>query len=183
MNPRSTITLVALLTAGMAACNRGSTSSPPNPQPPSSQTPTPTPPPPTPPPPPAPPPSLVNNDVAAPSGPRADFTAPNYTLAIALAPVTSPGDSTFSFELHGTPGFHVNELFPIAIDLELTNATAAKTQLRRADAAEFSQAVARFALPVHTTGAAATVRGTARFAVCSDSNCVPETRRFAVVIP
>lgn len=134
-------------------------------------------------PPPVAPNSLVVPDTVAATGPSANFNVNNYLLAVALAPVAAPGDTAFTFELHGAPGYHVNEQYPISIELELANATASKTTLRRADAQEVSEAAARFSLPVHTTGPAATLRGTAHFAVCSAENCVPETRRFALVIP
>ena len=57
-----------------------------------------------------------------------------------------------------------------------------KPSLRRADAAEYTQAVARFAVPVQRAGARTVVLGRMRFAVCSAENCVPETRNFAVAI-
>ncbi|MBI5512665.1 MAG: hypothetical protein HY909_02800 [Deltaproteobacteria bacterium] len=114
---------------------------------------------------------------------RQDLNGPNYTLVVGLAPIPSPGDTTFNFELHGTTGYHVNEQYPIAIELELANATASKSTLRREDAAEYTQAGARFAFPIHTTAPGARVQGRARFAVCSAENCVPETRTFAVALP
>jgi hypothetical protein len=119
---------------------------------------------------------------ATPSGPRAELTGEHYALTVALAPpATVPGESTLTVELRGTGGFHVNELYPTAVDLQATNATT-RPQLRRGDG-QISQQLAAFRVPVQVTGAGATVRGTMRFAVCSEENCVPQERAFAVALP
>lgn len=117
-----------------------------------------------------------------PNGPNAELTGEHYALTVALsAPSAVPGESALTVELHGTDGFHMNELYPHALRLSATNATAPE-QVRRAEATEVSQARAAFRVPVQVTAAGAVVRGTARFAVCSAENCVPMTRDFAVAL-
>lgn len=117
-----------------------------------------------------------------PTGPSAELTGEHYALTVALsAPSAVPGESSLTVELHGTDGFHMNELYPHALRLSATNATAPE-QVRRAEATEVTQQRAAFRVPVQVTAAGAVVRGTARFAVCSAENCVPMTRDFAVAL-
>ena len=116
------------------------------------------------------------------SGPSAELTGDHYALTVALAvPSATPGSTTLTVEVRGTDGFHVNELYPHALALTATNATA-PANVRRGEAAEVSQQRAAFRVPVEVTAAGATVRGTARFAVCSAENCVPMQRDFAVAL-
>lgn len=118
-----------------------------------------------------------------PSGPRVELTGDHAVLTVELAPPpVVPGATTLTLEVRGTDGFHVNELYPTAVDLQATNATT-RTQLRRGDAVQISQQLASFRVPVQVTGPGATVRGTARFAVCSEENCIPQERQFAVALP
>ncbi len=162
------LAVAAGLALAVTHCNR-STPSPENtapvtsPQTPPAPTPTPTPTPPAP---------TPGN--AAPSGPRAEINGPQYALTVKLA------NNNFELELHGAGGYHVNEQYPIAVDLEVQNGSVAKPALRRADAAALSQEVARFTQPVQSTGAGTVVRGRCRFGVCRAEQCMFETREFAV---
>jgi hypothetical protein len=136
---------------------------------------------PTPPPPTAPTAPAAN--LPPPSGPAATVNGEHYALNAAVThPGAVPGDAALTVEVHASDGYHVNNLYPVALDLTPTNATA-QTQLRRADVAELSQAVASFRVPVHVTGAGAALRGTMRFAVCSADQCVPHQESFAVAVP
>lgn len=131
---------------------------------------------PVPPPPPAP-------ITAQPSGPRSEIADPRYKLAVELTPGAAATDpARFTLELRGQGGYHVNDQYPIAIDLTPEQASAEKTALRRADAAEITQAVARFNTPVRAAGEHPTVRGRVRFAVCTEAQCAFETREFAVAL-
>ncbi|MEI8254692.1 MAG: hypothetical protein WCJ30_03380 [Deltaproteobacteria bacterium] len=117
------------------------------------------------------------------NGPRAELTGEHHVFTATLAPPTAvPGDGSLTVELHGAAGYHVNNLYPVALDLQATNATA-PAQLRRADVAQLTQEIASFRVPVHVTGGGATVTGTMRFAVCSAENCVPQSQAFAVSLP
>ena len=153
-------------------CNRNeATHAPPAPTPPPAMpTPTPTP---APTPAPAPTPSAPQ--------PRVELTAPEYNLAVQIAAGTPP---TFKLELRGAGEYHVNEQYPIAVEIaNVDNGSMEKRSLRRADAAEFSQSLARFEQPVQSTGAGTTVRGTVRFGVCRAEQCGFFNREFAVVAP
>jgi hypothetical protein len=118
-----------------------------------------------------------------PSGPRAELTGEHYALTVDLgAPTAVPGQGTLTVEVRGTDGFHVNELYPTGLELQATNATAPE-RLQRRDTSQLTQELAQFRVPVQVTGTGATVRGTARFAVCSAENCELKQREFAVALP
>lgn len=120
---------------------------------------------------------------AQPSGPRAEIADARYKLVVELAQGAAATDpARFTLELRGQGGYHVNDQYPIAIDLSPERANAEKTALRRPDAAEMSQAVARFNVPVRAAGEHPTVRGRVRFAVCTEAQCAFETREFAVAL-
>ena len=128
---------------------------------------------------PTPPPAAV----AEASGPRAEIAEPSFVLTAALTPGASPAaPASLAVELRGAGHFHVNELYPVSLELEVRDGSTEKPSLRRADAAEYTQALARFAVPVQRAGARTVVLGRMRFAVCSAENCVPESRNFAVAI-
>jgi len=120
------------------------------------------------------------NEDQVPSGPRAQHGESDFALVAELEAGT-PG--TLSVELRGAGGYHVNEQYPIAVDLDVRNGTIEKPNLRRADATEYTQERARFRVPVTAQGPGTTVRGRVRFAVCSAENCVPKTQNFAVALP
>ncbi len=134
----------------------------------------------TPEPTPPPPPGTHPNEDQTPSGPRAEHGESDFALVAELAAGT-PG--TLSVEIRGAGGYHVNEQYPIAVDLDVRNGATAKPNLRRADAVEYTQERARFRVPVTAQGPGTTVRGRVRFAVCSAENCVPKTQNFAVALP
>lgn len=117
------------------------------------------------------------------TGPRAEVSDPRFTLVFALASGASASDpARFTVELRGQGGYHVNDQYPVAIDVTYENAASAKTALRRADASEMTRAAARFDIPVQRTGEHPGVRGQMRFSVCTDAQCAIETRPFAVTL-
>lgn len=129
------------------------------------------------------PPTPVAAPTAEANGPRAEISEPSFVLTAALAAGATPSAAAnLTVELRGAGHFHVNELYPAALELDVRDGSTEKPSLRRADAAEYTQAVARFAVPVQRSGARTVVLGRLRFAVCSAENCVPETRSFAVAI-
>lgn len=131
-------------------------------------------------PPPPPPPSPTTAEA---SGPRQEITEPSFVLTAALTPgASAAAPASLAVELRGAGHFHVNELYPTSLELDVRDGSTEKPSLRRADAAEHTQAVARFVAPVQRAGARTTVLGRLRFAVCSAENCVPETRSFAVAV-
>ncbi len=125
-------------------------------------------------------PQRIPADDPMPSGPRSEIRGERYQLLAELSPQGT--NANLVLEIRGTQGFHVNDQYPTAVDLDVRNGAVAKTNLRRADAATYTQQLARFALPVTGTGSGTVVRGRVRFAVCSEANCWPETRNFAVAL-
>lgn len=120
---------------------------------------------------------------ATPAGPSANLTGEHHVVTVALSrPTAVPGEAALTVEVRATGGFHMNELYPSGLRLAATNATA-PAELRRTDAQEATQQRLAFRVPVQVSAAGPTVRGTARFAVCSAENCVPQSQEFAVNLP
>jgi hypothetical protein len=131
-------------------------------------------------PPPPPPPAAP---AAEASGPRQEITEPSFVLTAALTPgANAAAPASLAVELRGAGHFHVNELYPTSLELDVRDGSTDKPSMRRADAAEHTQSVARFVAPVTRAGTRTVVLGRLRFAVCSAENCVPESRNFAVAI-
>ena len=129
------------------------------------------------------PPPIVAAPTAEASGPRAEFTEPSFVLTAAITAGAAAADpATLAVELRGNGHFHVNDQYPVSLELDVRDGSTAKASLRRVDAAEYTQGLARFAVPVIRAGARTVVLGRLRFAVCSAENCVPESRNFAVAI-
>ncbi len=119
-----------------------------------------------------------------PRGPRRSFDADEYRLAVDR--LTAPGGAApgaFRVELHGNGEYHVNEQYPIAVEATVENGSMPKTSLRRADAAEVTQAVARFEQPLTASGPGVRVHGNVRFGVCRAEQCAFFNREFAVATP
>ncbi len=139
---------------------------------------------PTPPPPTPPTQNTATADAApaAPAGPTQELRGDEYRLAVS---VTAPNGATpgaFRVELHGNGEFHVNEQYPIAVEATVENGSMPKTSLRRGDAAEFTQAGARFEQPLTATGPGVRVHGTVRFGVCRAEQCAFFNREYAVAL-
>jgi hypothetical protein len=120
---------------------------------------------------------------AAPAGPAQSLDADEYRLAVALTAPAGTAPGAFRVELHGNGEYHVNDQYPIAVEATVENGSMPKTSLRRGDAAEFTNAVARFEQPVTAAGPGVRVRGTVRFGVCRAEQCAFFSREFAVAAP
>jgi hypothetical protein len=94
--------------------------------------------------------------------------------------VASLANGTFDLTIRGAGEYHVNENYPIAVTLQVENGSVEKTTLRRPDAAEFSQAIARFTQPVQSTGAGTVLRGNVRFGMCRAEQCGFFNQEFAL---
>ena len=111
---------------------------------------------------------------------------PTFELRATLhGPYTAGQDGAFSIELTPRGGYHVNEDYPTSIRPCAPSAvTLPSAELGNSDAQERSAERARF--DVHFTAAEAgehRVSAVVDFAVCSDENCMPETRTLAVLLP
>ncbi len=122
---------------------------------------------------------------AAPAGP--EVVRDTYAL---VARPESAGYSAgqlgqFEIVLEGRSGWHVNQEYPISVELSgPDDVKFAKSRLERADAAEFGEPKARFAVAV-TPGAAGEqpVRAHVAFAMCSAENCTMHDETLALVLP
>lgn len=133
--------------------------------------------------PPAPTPAVTPPEAAAPAGPTQELRADEYRLTVAAAAPNGATPGSFRVELHGNGEYHVNENYPIAVEATVENGSMPKTSLRRADAAEMTQAGARFEQPLTATGPGVRVHGTVRFGVCRAEQCAFFTREYAVATP
>jgi hypothetical protein len=162
ISTRSLSIVLPLLVA--TACKQPEAPPPPPPPPPATPTATPTPPT---------PPAPTPTPPATPQ-PRVELTAPEYNLVASMA------QGVFELAIRGAGEYHVNEGYPVAVELRAENGTVAKATMRRPDAAEFSQTLARFTQPVQGAGPTTVVRGSVRFGVCRAEQCGFFNREFAV---
>jgi hypothetical protein len=83
-------------------------------------------------------------------------------------------------------GVHVNREFPLKYRVSATAGLAlAKTELSRADAVDPGAENPRFEIPVSATATAAGAQQVTvqmRFAICSDTWCVPQQRTVTVAV-
>src|SRR5688572_5357878 len=122
---------------------------------------------------------------AAAAASRTRLAADHYVVDVALAPPSAvPGAATLVVEVRGAGAFHVNDQAPLGLDLQLTNATG-PARLRATDAAQRTQQVAAFRVPLQVTAGGASVRGTLRAVLCgtgAQSGCEFVSREFTVAL-
>jgi len=88
---------------------------------------------------------------------------------------------TVALTLEARGGYHVNQDYPIRVDLKAPpGVKLEKATLGRPDAAEFSEAQARFDLPFAAEQGAHDLTATVDFAVCTKDTCVPDQRTVAL---
>ena len=122
----------------------------------------------------------------APAAPPSDkVDDPSFELAV--APVGSytagkPGSVAITLKPRGV--YHVNQDYPMSVALKApAGITLAKAELQKAEAAEFSEKVARFDVPVTPTQAGThQLEAHVKFAVCTPENCVPDERTLALAL-
>jgi hypothetical protein len=118
----------------------------------------------------------------APAGPRIETGA--FLLAMAPAQtkytVGKPGEVEIALEGRGE--WHVNQEYPIRIDVTAPDAAGLeKRELLKDDAAEFGEKKVRFLAPVAPSAAGEhEVTCDVSFAMCTDENCVLERRTVAM---
>lgn len=112
---------------------------------------------------------------------RIELTGAEYNVSVQITGGPQP---MFKLDVRGAGEYHVNENYPIAVEVtDVTNGTMEKRSFRRTDASEFSPAAARFTQAIQSTGAGTAVSGTVRFGVCRAEQCGFFTREFAVTAP
>ncbi|RLB52578.1 MAG: hypothetical protein DRJ42_14470 [Deltaproteobacteria bacterium] len=118
------------------------------------------------------------------AGPLVDD--PTFELRATASDTYANGELA-QFDIRITPKgeYHMNEEFPTTITVHSVDGVAfPNSELEAGDAAEFGAALARFDVPF-TASAAGEHRVVCdvSFAVCTASNCIPENRTLAVVLP
>lgn len=111
---------------------------------------------------------------------------PSFELrADATGPYSSGELGQFAITLTPRGEYHVNEEYPIRVELEApAEVGLSKTELARDDTAEFGEQRARFDVPFTPTGAGEhRVNAKVDFAVCTPENCIPDERTLALVLP
>jgi hypothetical protein len=135
---------------------------------------------------------------AEPAAPQAPAPTP---AAAAEAPKPSADDTSFHLALESDPnysagqagtvrlvllargGYHVNQDYPIRVDLTAPSAVKlTKQSLGKADAAQFGEESARFDLGFSAEKGAHELLATVDFAVCTKETCVPDQRKLAVAL-
>ncbi len=91
----------------------------------------------------------------------------------------------FEIVLEGRSGWHLNQEYPIAVELSGPDAVRfEKSRLERADAAEFGEPRARFAVALTPSASGEqTVRAHVAFAMCTAENCTMHDETLALVLP
>lgn len=105
--------------------------------------------------------------------------------AAATGPYQQGELGQFAITLTPRGEWHVNEEYPISVELEAPAAVGLpKPELERSDAAEFGEERARFDVPFTPTAAGEhRVQAKVSFAVCTPENCIPDERTLALVLP
>jgi hypothetical protein len=122
----------------------------------------------------------------APAEPPSD-KVDDPTFELSVAPVGNyaagkPGSVAITLTPRGV--YHVNMDYPMSIALKApAEITLAKSELQKAEAAEYTEKVARFDVPVTPTEAGThQIEANVKFAVCTPENCVPDERTLALAL-
>ncbi len=111
---------------------------------------------------------------------------PSYELrAEATGPFHAGQLGQLAVRLTPKTGWHVNQEYPISVRIHAPSGLAfPKTELARADAAEFGEQMARFDVPFTPSAAGEHhVQCDVSFAVCTEENCVPDDQTLSLVVP
>jgi hypothetical protein len=118
-----------------------------------------------------------------PSGPPQRSIEDNtFRLALVSEPeYTAGAPSTFKLLLEAKGGYHVNQDYPIRVDLSAPAAVKLqKASLGKPDAAEFGEHKARFEVPFSADKGSHQLSANVDFAVCTPETCVPDQRAVAI---
>lgn len=122
---------------------------------------------------------------AEPAGP--EVVRDSYALVARPEPEGYSSGQLGQFEivLEGRSGWHLNQEYPITVELSGAESVRfEKSRLERADAAEFGEPKARFAVAVTPTAAGdQPVRAHVAFAMCTAENCTMHDETLALVLP
>ena len=120
----------------------------------------------------------------APAAPLSD-KAEDPSFELAVAPVGTyasgkPGSVAVTLKPRGV--YHINQDYPMSVALKApAGITLAKGELAKSEAAEFTEQLARFDVPVTPTAAGThKLEAHVKFAVCTPETCVPDERTLAL---
>ena len=119
---------------------------------------------------------------AAPPKPSVEDTS--FRLAFEKPGAYAAGQpGTVQVVLESKGGYHVNQDYPIRVDLKAPGAVKlAKASLAKPDAAAFSEQSARFDVGFTADKGTHDVEATVDFAVCTSETCVPDQRTIAIAL-
>ena len=124
---------------------------------------------------------------AAPAAKSAEAPRPaiednTFKLVLSGDPAYEAGKpSVAKLSLEARGGYHVNQEYPIRVDLKApAGVKLTKPSLGRTDAAAFGEKSAEFALPFSADPGAHALTATVDFAVCTAETCVPDQRTVAL---
>jgi hypothetical protein len=116
----------------------------------------------------------------APPGPSIEDNTFKLAL-VSEAQYTAGNPSTLRLVLEARGGYHVNQDYPIKVDLKAPpGVTLPKVSLGKSDAAEFGEKTARFEVPFTAPAGEHELSADVDFAVCTPETCVPDQRKLAV---
>jgi hypothetical protein len=116
------------------------------------------------------------------SAPQPSIEDNTFKLALVSEPeYTAGAPARLQLLLEAKGGYHVNQDYPIRIDLKAPAAVKLqKPSLGKPDAAEFGEHKARFDVPFSADKGSYQLSAEVDFAVCTPETCVPDQRTLAV---
>lgn len=116
--------------------------------------------------------------------PKQSVDDTSFHLALESQPTYTSGQpGTVKLVLEARGGYHVNEDYPLRVDLKAPAAVKlTKGSLSKGDAAQIGQEQARFDLGFSAEPGTHELLATVDFAVCTKETCVPDQRTVAVAL-
>lgn len=132
----------------------------------------------------APAPAVLAAKPAEPLKPTPTVEDNTFKLSLSTAAGYAGGkEGALSVTLEARGGYHVNQEYPIRVDLKAPgDVKLEKTSLGRSDAAQFSEQSARFDLPFSATAGSHDLTAVVDFAVCTKETCLPDQRTVALAL-
>lgn len=105
-----------------------------------------------------------------------------FKLALISDPALTAGaPAKLKLVLEARGGYHVNQDYPIQIDLKApAGVKLEKTSLKKPDAVAFGEHEARFEVPFSAESGAHQLTANVDFAVCTPETCMPDQRTLAL---
>jgi hypothetical protein len=116
--------------------------------------------------------------------PKQSIDDTSFHLALESQPTYTSGQAgTVQLVLEARGGYHVNEDYPLRVNLKAPAAVKlTKDALSKSDAAQIGQEQARFDLGFSAEPGTHELLATVDFAVCTKETCVPDQRTVAVAL-